>query len=294
MSRINNRYETLEMIGKGGFGEVYRIKDLYENGKILALKKIRSKVLSKKAIKIFKEEFRFLTTLNHPNLVTVYDFGIDKESDELFFTMEYIEGETLYKKAKLIKEDERSKGYSAYSERFWNEMENYAQSKEEFLRTFLDLSNVIPSHDTFNRMFSNIDSAWANENNLVLGQVKVSEKSNEITAIPMLLDALSLENTIVTIHATGCQTKIASAIIDKKADYILAVKGNQPKLLEQIEDEFRFGKTIETNTTDDLDHRRMETRKCSIISNFHFIPENNNWCNLNTIIKIEGTREFKN
>ena len=125
MSRINNRYETLEMIGKGGFGEVYRIKDLYENGKILALKKIRSKVLSKKAIKIFKEEFRFLTTLNHPNLVTVYDFGIDKESDELFFTMEYIEGETLYKKAKLIKEDERSKGYSAYSERFWNEMENY-------------------------------------------------------------------------------------------------------------------------------------------------------------------------
>ena len=137
-------------------------------------------------------------------------------------------------------------------------------------------------------------SAWANENNLVLGQVKVSEKSNEITAIPMLLDALSLENTIVTIHAMGCQTKIASAIIDKKADYILAVKGNQPKLLEQIEDEFRFGKTIETNTTDDLDHRRMETRKCSIISNFHFIPENNNWCKLNTIIKIEGTREFKN
>ena len=222
----------------------------------------------------------------------------------------------------------------------WNEMENYAQSKEEFLRTFLDLPNGIPSHDTFNRVFSNIDSAqfescfitwvntlaelqpkeviaidgktirgakasgkkspihmvsaWANENNLVLGQVKVSEKSNEITAIPMLLEALSLENTIVTIDAMGCQTEIASAIIDKKADYILAVKGNQPKLLEHIEDEFRFGKTIETNTTDDLDHGRMETRKCSIISDFHFIPENNNWCKLNTIIKIESTREFKN
>ena len=125
MSIINNRYETLEMIGKGGFGEVYKIKDHYENGKILALKKIRSKVLSKKAVKIFKEEFRFLTTLNHPNLVTVYDFGIDRESDELFFTMEYIEGETLYKKAKLIKEDEKSKGDTEYSERFWNEMENY-------------------------------------------------------------------------------------------------------------------------------------------------------------------------
>ena len=125
MAIINNRYEILELIGKGGFGEVYRIKDLYENGKILALKKIRSKVLSRKAVKIFKEEFRFLTTLNHPNLVTVYDFGIDKESDELFFTMEYIEGETLYKKAKLLKENERSKGDNEYTESFWDEIENY-------------------------------------------------------------------------------------------------------------------------------------------------------------------------
>ena len=222
----------------------------------------------------------------------------------------------------------------------WNEMENYAQSKEEFLRTFLDLPNGIPSHDTFNRVFSNIDSeqfescfinwvntlaelqpkeviaidgktirgakssgkkspvhmvsAWANDNNLVLGQIKVSEKSNEITAIPKLLEVLSLENTIVTIDAMGCQTEIASAIIAKQADYILAVKANQSQLLENIEDEFRFGKTIEACTSQDLDHGRIETRKCNIISDFNFISKDNNWKKLSSIIKIESIREFKN
>lgn len=222
----------------------------------------------------------------------------------------------------------------------WNEMENYAQSKEKFLCTFLDLPNGIPSHDTFNRVFSNIDSqafescfiewvsnlaklqpkeiiaidgktirgakasgkkspvhmvsAWANENNLVLGQVKVSEKSNEITAIPKLLEVLSLENTIVTIDAMGCQTEIASAIVEKDAAYILAVKANQPQLLAHIKDEFRFGKTIETNTSQTLDHGRIETRKCSVIEDFQFIPAESNWRNLTSIIKIESTREFKN
>ncbi|WP_083858537.1 ISAs1-like element ISPto5 family transposase [Psychroflexus torquis] len=222
----------------------------------------------------------------------------------------------------------------------WNEMENYANSKEEFLRSFLDLPNGIPSHDTFNRVFSNIDSnqfekcfiqwvsalaqlqpreiiaidgktirgakaggkkspvhmvsAWANDNNLVLGQVKVSHKSNEITAIPKLLKVLSIENTIVTIDAMGCQTKIAKAIVKKNADYILAVKENQPQLLEHIEDEFRFGKTMESNLSQELDHGRIETRTCSVISNFKFILKNNNWENLTSVIKIESKREFKN
>ena len=148
----------------------------------------------------------------------------------------------------------------------WNEMENYAGPKEGFLRSFLDLPNGIPSHDTFNRVFSNIDSnhfetcfiewvsilaqikpkeviaidgktirgakssgkkspihmvsAWANDNNMVLGQVKVSEKSNEITAIPKPLEVLSIKDTIVTIDAMGCQTDIAEKIIKKEADYI--------------------------------------------------------------------------
>ena len=222
----------------------------------------------------------------------------------------------------------------------WNEMENYANSKEEFLRSFLDLPNGIPSHDTFNRVFSNIDSnqfekcfiqwvsalaqlqpreiiaidgktirgakaggkkspvhmvsAWANDNNLVLGQVKVSQKSNEITAIPKLLKVLSIENTIVTIDAMGCQNKIAKAIVKKNADYILAVKDNQPQLLEHIEDEFRFGKTMESNLSQELDHGRIETRTCSVINNFKFIAKTNNWENLTSVIKIESKREFKN
>lgn len=222
----------------------------------------------------------------------------------------------------------------------WNEMENYAQSKEEFLRSFLDLPNGIPSHDTFNRVFSNIDSeqfetcfiewvstlaqlqprevvaidgktirgakangkkspvhmvsAWASENNLVLGQVKVSEKSNEITAIPKLLEVLALKDTIVTIDAMGCQTSIAKEIIKKDADYILAVKGNQEQLHQDIVDEFRFGKNIATNLVEGLDHGRIETRKCSIITDFKFIKDNNKWENLKTVVRIESIREFKN
>jgi predicted transposase YbfD/YdcC len=222
----------------------------------------------------------------------------------------------------------------------WNEMESYANSKEKFLHSFLDLPNGIPSHDTFNRVFSNIDSnefeacfiewvselaqlqpreiiaidgktikgakaggkkspvhmvsAWACDNNLVLGQVKFSKKSNEITAIPKLLEVLSIEKNIVTIGAMGCQTAIAKAIIKKEADYILAVKDNQPQLLEHIEDEFIFGKNIETHLIQNLDHGRIEARKCSVISNFEFIENNNKRKNLTSIIKIESTREFKN
>ena len=222
----------------------------------------------------------------------------------------------------------------------WNEMELYAQEKEEFLRTFLELPNGIPSHDTFNRVFSAIDSkqfelcfiewvrslaelapkeviaidgktirgaksngkksaihmvsAFACANSLVLGQVKTDEKSNEITAIPKLLELLSIEDTIVTIDAMGCQREITSAIIDKGADYILAVKGNQPQLLEHVEDEFRFGKNTETHLTEEVDHGRIETRTCSVITDFKFIEDKNKWTKLKTIIRIESVREFKN
>lgn len=222
----------------------------------------------------------------------------------------------------------------------WNEMQQYGIEKEDFLKTFLELPNGIPSHDTFNRVFSAIDpkqfescfidwvselatlnnkevvaidgktirgaksngkkspyhivSAWANEQNLVLGQIKTDEKSNEITAIPKLLEVLCIENTIITIDAMGCQEKIASAIIDKKADYILAVKENQKQLYQDIKDEFSFGKHIETDLDQYLDHGRIETRKCSVITNFKFIDPNNKWQQLRSVIKIESTRAFKN
>ena len=138
-------------------------------------------------------------------------------------------------------------------------------------------------------------SAWADKSNLVLGQIRVNEKSNEITAIPELLDTLLIQGNIITIDAMGTQTNIADKIIKNGADYILAVKGNQETLLEEIKDEFRFSKSIETETDIDLGHGRIETRKCSVISNFKFINNTDNkWNKLNQIIKIESIREFKN
>lgn len=119
-----------------------------------------------------------------------------------------------------------------------------------------------------------------NENNLVLGQVRVNEKSNEITAIPELLENLMIEGNIITIDAMGTQTDIAKKIIKNGADYILAVKENQSNLLEEIKDEFRFSKNIEININEDVGHGRIETRKCSVISDFQFINnDNGKWKN---------------
>ena len=138
-------------------------------------------------------------------------------------------------------------------------------------------------------------SAWANENNLVLGQVRVNDKSNEITAIPELLDKLMIQGNIITIDAMGTQTDIVEKIIKKEADYILAVKENQKQLLEEIIDEFKFSKEIEVDTHIDIGHGRIETRKCSVISNFLFIEnKNEKWKKLNQVIRIESIREFKN
>ena len=138
-------------------------------------------------------------------------------------------------------------------------------------------------------------SAWANENNIVLGQVRVNEKSNEITAIPQLIEKLMIEDCIVTIDAMGTQTDIAENIINNGADYILAVKNNQKQLSEEIKDEFKFSKVSDTNTNIDYGHGRIETRKCSVISDFLFIEnKGNKWKNLNQIIRIESLREFKN
>ncbi len=193
----------------------------------------------------------------------------------------------------------------------WEQMVRFANSKEDFLNKFLELPNGIPSKVTINRVFSAIDgktirgakshgkkspihmvSAWACENNLVLGQIKTNEKSNEITAIPNLLDILDVSGNIVSIDAMGTQKEIAKKIIDNEANYILAVKGNQPQLLEDIQDEFEFLKQIDKN--EDLGHGRIETRTCSVITDFQFIKNKNDWKNLKSIIRIESVREFKN
>lgn len=137
-------------------------------------------------------------------------------------------------------------------------------------------------------------SAWASKNNMVLGQVKVPDKSNEITAIPKLLELIAIKGCVVTIDAMGCQEDIAETIIKQEADYILAVKENQKQLYQDIEDEFRFGKEIEVHTHEDLGHGRIETRKCSVIDTFEFIEKPNRWTGLKSIVKLESIREFKN
>ncbi len=163
----------------------------------------------------------------------------------------------------------------------WVDVELYGNSKLDWLKTFLELPNGIPSHDTFGRVFNRIDaedfqkaffewvmavntiiqgqiinidgkclrgssdqflgkraiymvSAWASENEIVLGQRKVDEKSNEITAIPELLKMLSIAGCIVTIDAIGTQTEIAQTIVDVQAEYVLSVKENQGHLFEDI------------------------------------------------------------
>ena len=222
----------------------------------------------------------------------------------------------------------------------WEQMVRFANSKEDFLKKFLELPNGIPSKVTLNRVFSAIDSeqfescfmewvnsisdlskgqviaidgktirgaksqgkkspihmvsAWACDNNLVLGQVKTAEKSNEITAIPELLNILNIAGNTITIDAMGTQKEIAEKIIAHDANYILAVKANQPQLLAAIEDEFRFSKQTHVDTNDHLDHGRIETRTCSVLTDFRFIENDNGWKNLKSIIRIESTREFKN
>lgn len=136
-------------------------------------------------------------------------------------------------------------------------------------------------------------SAWASQSNMVLGQVRVDEKSNEITAIPNLIANLAIEGAIITIDAMGCQKEIAKEIVGRKADYVLALKDNQADLLEEVIDEFRFSKTEDSSVDLDYGHGRIETRVCSIIRNFDLVESHTKWKGLKSIIRIEATRDFK-
>jgi len=171
------------------------------------------------------------------------------------------------------------------------EVVEFAQSKEDFFRQFLELKSGIPCEDTFERVFARMDplalqkalvewlhavrkagkqsadgqpeqvridgktlrrsfdskaglgaletvSAWAGEEGLMLGQVAVEPGSNEIPTIKKLLDLLELKGTVVTIDAIGCQKEIAAKIVEKKGDYLLALKGNQELLHQQVMDYF--------------------------------------------------------
>lgn len=133
-------------------------------------------------------------------------------------------------------------------------------------------------------------SAWSNENNMVLGQVKTEEKSNEITAIPTLLDLLVLEGAIITIDAMGCQTTIAEKIVNQQADYVLSVKENQAHLLDDIQEAFEQTPKAINHTTIEKSHGRIEKRTCSVINDMDWISKKDRWKNLQSIICIESQR----
>jgi predicted transposase YbfD/YdcC len=144
-----------------------------------------------------------------------------------------------------------------------------------------------------------IVSAFAARQRIVLGQVKVNEKSNEIVAIPALLDMMSIEGAVVTIDAMGCQRDIAAKIIEKKADYILALKGNQGTLREDVEifvDEQKALKykdtTISTHQTVDADHGRIETRNYTVIHDVDWLQARHEWPGLNAVVVVESQREI--
>jgi predicted transposase YbfD/YdcC len=143
-------------------------------------------------------------------------------------------------------------------------------------------------------------SAWASENRLVLGQRQVDEKTNEITAIPELLDLLALHGCVVTIDAIGCQTEIAAKIIEQEADYVLAVKANQGRLHEDIADlfagfeEFDFEDVVhDYHKTTNKGHGRLEIRHCWVVSQLDYLAYlrgHQAWQGLRSLIKVVSER----
>lgn len=229
----------------------------------------------------------------------------------------------------------------------WTDIENFGNSKLPWLKTFLELPNGIPSHDTFGRVFSMLDaqqfqlafyewvmavneivqgqiinidgkrlagsedkflgkraiymvSAWAEENEIVLGQRKVDEKSNEITAIPELLKILAISGCIVTIDAIGTQTHIAQTIIEAQADYVLSVKENQGHLFEDISVLFAVDQahgfkyaTLEHHQEVNKGHGRIEIRECWSTADpayLNLIRDRENWTALQSIAMVISTR----
>lgn len=135
-----------------------------------------------------------------------------------------------------------------------------------------------------------IVSAWASQNELVLGQIKTNEKSNEITAIPELLDLLEIKDCIVTIDAMGCQRDIAEKIIKKKADYVLALKGNQGNLHKDVEDFFEDAEKssfrdvqCKYHVTRDKGHGRNEIRKYYLVEDINWLSMKKEWKGLKSI-----------
>lgn len=142
-----------------------------------------------------------------------------------------------------------------------------------------------------------IVSAWSARNRIVLGQTKTDEKSNEITAIPRLIDSLELKGSIVSIDAAGCQKNITEKLIEAGADYLIALKGNQGNLHEEvssflssIRDQDVCGKNIDISETVGKGHGRIEKRVCLTSKDIHLLPTTRSWKGIKTVVMIEAQR----
>jgi predicted transposase YbfD/YdcC len=223
----------------------------------------------------------------------------------------------------------------------WDEIEDYAQSKREWLGTFLDLPNDIPSEATLRRVFSllkpedvervyrewirpyigscinkqisidgktvcgvsrgsgeisnlHVVSAWVKEDGVCFGQLRTDEKSNEITAIPLLIDSLDVRGGIVTIDAMGCQKAIAAKIIQKEANYVLAVKANQPTLMSEMKEYFAWARedTVESRQLavyqeDERTRERRVIRQTTVSNEISWFESRPDWEGLRTFVQVE-------
>ena len=231
----------------------------------------------------------------------------------------------------------------------WVAVETFGNAKHGWFKKFLELPNGIPSHDTFGRVFGQLDpdqfgtcfhnwisavseitagqviaidgktlrrshdkelgkraivmvSAWATANHLVLGQVKVDDKSNEITAIPELLRVLKISDCIITIDAIGCQKEIVADIVRRDADYVLALKDNQGNLYQDVEllfddleaSGFSAYKYTQFRTVN-KGHGRIEIRQCWTISDsdvLRCLRGTNDWQRLKAVMKVRAERRI--
>jgi len=135
-------------------------------------------------------------------------------------------------------------------------------------------------------------NAWVCESKICVGQKKVDDKSNEITAIPELLDSIEIASAVVSIDAIGCQKAIAKKILSKKGMYFLALKMNQKETYQRVTDAFRLHEPKLVDVTTDKGHGRQEERKCSIIHVDSLPPDErpHGWEGLQTLVRIQSTR----
>jgi predicted transposase YbfD/YdcC len=145
--------------------------------------------------------------------------------------------------------------------------------------------------------FVHIVSAWATTHNLTLGQLKVDGKSNEITAIPQLLDMIDVEGATITIDAMGCQTAIAEKIVDKGGDYVLALKGNQGHLSDEVENYFSQAEKIDFEGVEcdavgskNCAHGRIEQREIYTTEDIDWLQKKEDWKNLKSLIMVKSER----